>query len=680
MRKLFLSAPLVLCAALALGSLSASAQTVLYVNVDASGAANGSSWTDAYTSLETAIQAAVSGDEIWVAAGVYYPTNDYGLGAGSRGKHFRLKNGVQVFGGFKGTETNRNKRDPALNVTILSGDIGASGVTSDNCYHVFYHPATMELDHSAVLDGVTISDGNAGDDASPHDRGAGMYNSSASPDLVDCIFADNSAAANGGGMYNDSSSPVLTDCEFSGNAADGDGGGIYNTDSSSPNLTDCVFSDNAASGNGAGICNNNSSPTLTGCEFADNTATGNGGGIYNNSASPATRECSFAGNGAQYGGAIYNFDHSSPNARNCTFSGNSADVSGGGIYNLSNSAPILTNCAFHGNSATVYGGALYTDATAPGLSNCILWGDTAPTGPEVHNANGADPEFTCCDVAGSGGSAAWQAAFGSDGGGNIDADPSFLDAANGNLHLQGGSPCIDAADGDVAPTLDKDGHHRFDDPGTANTGTGTPNYADIGAYEYQLVAVTFPSASGISLEAGQKTQITWITSLPSNTPMRIELIKGGAETWELSTAASKGRFNWTVGKWKSKTQEVYPDGDDYKVRMSTLDDSYSDESDNDFAIGSVTSLTIAGPADVTGGAAPVQYTCTAHYNFGPDRDVTGEVKWSITKIKGVKLKIAKGGLLTTPVVAFDIPCTITATYGKGKSLKSDVYDIIVHTP
>ena len=69
--------------------------------------------------------------EVWVARGVYVPTA--GLpGGGPRSKTFLLPNGVSVYGGFVGTETDRSERDPRQNVTVLSGDLGTVGEKSDN--------------------------------------------------------------------------------------------------------------------------------------------------------------------------------------------------------------------------------------------------------------------------------------------------------------------------------------------------------------------------------------------------------------------------------------------------------------------------------------------------------------------------------------------------------------------
>ena len=108
---------------------------------------------DAFTSLQDGLDRAVRGDEIWMAEGTYYPTSDYGRGIGDRGKHFRLKNGVVIYGGFPNTgDPGWFDRDPNQYETIISGDIGIRDDPSDNCYHVFYHPSGSYLDRDTKVD------------------------------------------------------------------------------------------------------------------------------------------------------------------------------------------------------------------------------------------------------------------------------------------------------------------------------------------------------------------------------------------------------------------------------------------------------------------------------------------------------------------------------------------------
>jgi hypothetical protein len=74
-------------------------------------------------------------------------------------------------------------------------------------------------------------------------------------------------------------------------------------------------------------------------------------------------------------------------------------------------------------------------------------------------------------------------------GGNIDAEPQFVDVPDGDLHLQDTSPAIDAGDNGAVPTgvvTDLDGYPRFVDvPTVVDTGKGTPPIVDMGAYEVQ---------------------------------------------------------------------------------------------------------------------------------------------------------------------------------------------------
>jgi predicted RNase H-like HicB family nuclease len=511
------------------GGASLAQGDIIYVDADATGGANnGSSWADAYTTLQPALAAAASGDEIWVAAGTYKPTD-----GADRTASFAMKNGVAIYGGFDPSvgDLDWEDRDSEANATILSGDIGNPGDDSDNSYHVFYHPEGTNLDGTAILDGFTITGANADGDAWPHNSGGGMFNEGSSPTLTDCTFSGNSAglgggmanfyasspaltnctfsgnsATRGGGMYNETSSPVLTGCTFTaGNS--GTGGGMANFYASSPTLTNCTFSGNSAglgggmanfyasspaltnctfSGNSAihagGMYNNGSSPTLTNCTFSGNSADGHGGGMWNNGSSPTLTECTFsdnlAGDGyiADYGwgGGMYN-EGSSPTLTDCTFSGNTAWVDGGGMYNQ-DSSPTLTNCIFNNNSAGYYGsgGGMYNEGSSPTLTSCIFNNNSTGdygSGAGMHN-EGSSPTLTNCTFAGN-----W-----ADWGGGMRNDyssPTLTNctfAGNEALYLGGG-----IYNGYSSPTLLTNCILWADSPDEVENAGSTPSvtYSDV---------------------------------------------------------------------------------------------------------------------------------------------------------------------------------------------------------
>ncbi len=470
-----------LAAALALiapGAQGALAQTtVIYVDVDAQGANNGSSWHNAYTDLQDAMDVAASGDQIWVAAGTYKPSHRF-IQDDPRSAAFQMANGVAIYGGFEPDWgiIRFGDRDWDLFDAILSGNIGAEDLSDDNSYHVFYHPAGTDLDGTAILDGFTITGGYAddwgGDPAQV--RGAGMYNWHSSPSLANCTFLGNLAAHSGGAMFNlndssptlsncvfreneawqlggamyngDASSPVLSDANFRMNRAEG-GGGMYNTGDSSPVLGgNCFFTSNAAD-YGAGMFNRfGASPHLDGCVFSANLAAYAGGGMHNDEASPTLNDCEFRFNGAEWGGGVHNYNGSSPVLTNCIFRNNRADY-GGAMSNDSLASPTVTNCTFSSNIVYAVGGIYNTNESSPTLTNCILWGNGEV---EIYN-QGSIATITYSDIQG-----------GYLGTGNINVDPLFVDPSLGDLHLQSGSPCIDAGYNYAPslPTYDFEGDFR----------------------------------------------------------------------------------------------------------------------------------------------------------------------------------------------------------------------------
>lgn len=256
----------------------------IYVDADASSGNNdGTSWENAYLSLQDALFSAQETDEIWVAEGIYTPAQP----PGNRNVSFVLKDGVKVYGGFAGGETSRSQRNPAERPTVLSGDLegndSGSSNRSDNSLHVV---TSNGVSSSCVLDGFTIQGGNA-DGSGADAQGGGMRNTNGDPVLFRITFIGNTAKDFGGAVYNENSNPRIYSSSFLGNSAQ-NGGAIYNTNSA-PRILSTVFSANHASANGGGIYNTNTSNlNLINTTFSGNSA-GSGGGIYNLGSSPSVK-------------------------------------------------------------------------------------------------------------------------------------------------------------------------------------------------------------------------------------------------------------------------------------------------------------------------------------------------------------------------------------------------------
>jgi len=432
---------------------------------------------DDYDTIQEAIEAANGGDEIIVAPGTY-------------GEHVN----------FLGKAVNLHSSDGA-DVTIID----ATGLPTSVLTCIY------DEGSDTIISGFTLT-GGIGTLTRSTRCGGGMYNAYfCSPTIVSCTFVGNSAT-HGGGMYNDyGCSPRMIDCTFTGNSAQEFGGGLCNSTWCSPVLTGCTFAENTAE-HGAGMCNfDGCCPVLAGCVFSDNTAGLTGGGMHSDFyCDPILVGCTFSGNRSlSLGGGMYTVHNSTPILTGCVFRQNQGDFIGGAMYSAV--SPVLTGCAFIANWA-YRGGGLYNSGS-PVIVNCtfgdneagdfgdcfynkynshlrvvgsILWNGEN----QVWNEDDAQLTITYSCVQG-----------GSEGEGNIDADPVFVDPENGDYHLSAGSPCIDAGansalpadsfdlddDGDTAERvpLDLDGNPRFaDDPDTADSGCGEPVIVDMGAYEH----------------------------------------------------------------------------------------------------------------------------------------------------------------------------------------------------
>ena len=401
-------------------TFATASEEVIYVDANAAGANKGTNWVDAYSHLQDALIDANSSEkpvEIRVAQGTYKPDLGKDQTPGDRTATFQILNSVTISGGYAGLgESEPNARDVEVYETILSGDLSGDDTyglydpsRSENSYHVVTGSGT---DATAVLDGFTVTGGNADASWDPNEQGGGMYNYSGRATVVNCIFRSN-VAGQGGGMYNENSSPTVTDCTFSGNLAFLDdaeenpgGGGMYNY-KSSPTITNSTFSGNSVDasyhigGDGGGVFCGESSPTLVNCTFIGNSARRYGGGMTCWwGGSPTLTNCTFSGNSAAKEGGAMDDYKTEVTVTNCRFTGNSAKR-GAGLLNYFDSNLTLTNCTFRANSADDHGGAMFNVGCNLTLANCIFKGNRAGNyGAGMHN-NRSTLTLTNCTLAGN---------------------------------------------------------------------------------------------------------------------------------------------------------------------------------------------------------------------------------------------------------------------------------------
>jgi hypothetical protein len=408
---------------------------VWYVNASASGADNGSSWNDAFTEIQEAVDYAESGDQIWVANGSYFSPEP----GDSSVPVLRMKAGVDIYGGFSTSDVIFEDRDPMDTRTVLDGE--------NRCWHVVIGAGPARLDGFVIQSGYAFG-------RFPDNCGGGMLNHRVSPEVENCVFTSNDAGFHGAGMANIHSSASVKNCAFRINSAANNGAGVYNDDEGgidgAPTFEQCVFGPGNSCRFGGGMYNNWCETMVVDCLFRDNLANHNGGGLYNTSSRATIRSCAFNENRAYDGGAVYMNGIAGDDQtilENCLFETNTAYVSGGGIYLLRSSAFII-NCTIAGNGA-IYGGGISCWHSDAEFYNCIVWDNVAhgiyssiEIGTEIM------PDIEHCDIDEDG--------YGLEGSGladldgNIRLDPLFTSGPLGDWYLshtaagQGeDSPCID---------------------------------------------------------------------------------------------------------------------------------------------------------------------------------------------------------------------------------------------
>ncbi|HSW61190.1 MAG TPA: right-handed parallel beta-helix repeat-containing protein, partial [bacterium] len=229
-------------------------RNIIYVRYDnGSGefTEDGTSWETAFISINTATNNAKKGDMIWVQKGMYFPDGYPNGGSDQKELHFTLKNGVQIFGGFDGTETELNQRDFVKNETILSGDFhqndewDESSLTwknrEDNFYHIFYMPDGVYIDQTAMLDGFILEGGDPREHVVNNhskDSGGAIFVENGSALIKNCVFKKSGSAAVGINNFNGISFEI-SNCKFIENF---DGQAI--SSSGRIKIENCEFSNN----------------------------------------------------------------------------------------------------------------------------------------------------------------------------------------------------------------------------------------------------------------------------------------------------------------------------------------------------------------------------------------------------------------------------------------------------
>ena len=476
--------------------MSASAQ--VFVVPGGAGSQNGTSWANAYDSIEDAITDARAPEaDVWVAAGAYlenlvdvWPAN------------------VSAYGGFAGNESSLSARDWANNETIIDGN---------NAERVIRIPGGR---NNVRIDGFTIQNGvSTGFEAG----GFTMWGGSTNVVIINCKFLNNGSEGHGGAMTLQSASPRIENCVFDNNRASGIASCILINDGAAPMVVNSTFRNHpAGSWNGPIVMRDGGSHgtfvnclfennvggalsfrdggesnlTAIGCYFKDNVNTGSQGGAIRvpnaGLGNALIQDCTFEGNIATHGGAVGLWDTEKiVTIERSVFIGNESIEHGAAVVTHAKGTVNIENSVFMENHATGISSAVFAwhqpgaVPTTYSVNYCTFYGNTGGQGftvradgvsASMHNsivwanaANGVNVPTTTSII--QGGAAA-----------GLDADPLFVDPLNDDFRLQAASPAIGMG---------------VDWPETDILGVARPqgDAADVGAYEFEALHASISGPS-----------------------------------------------------------------------------------------------------------------------------------------------------------------------------------------
>ncbi|MFW5652825.1 MAG: choice-of-anchor Q domain-containing protein [Planctomycetota bacterium] len=330
--------------------------------------------------------------------------------------------------------------------------------------------------------------------------------------FVNTVFSNNIASQDGGAVSsNDDSGVGFEAVDFVANSAGSRGGAasIFG----SPWAFDAVrIESNTATSQGGGLYIAASSGTMNRVSFEQNSADVSGGGLVLVSLGESLdfEELRFIGNTAgETGGALRAFAvDREAEFINCLFKGNTAGASGAGAFVTEASRIEFINSTFLQNDAPVGRSVAADSVNQAGpsdvtISNSILWNG----GDELLNADLSDFNTRYSNV--EGGTAV---------GSNLNVPPLFADEFG---RLDPGSPVIDAGSNFLLSSTiatDLDGNDRFvNDAGMPDTGAGSGDIIDMGAYEFQGRTVRLDlTITPTPLVAGSSAAFVAVGGTPGN--------------------------------------------------------------------------------------------------------------------------------------------------------------------